>query len=164
MFRILTTLINKQTNNLTIALDDNQNIYKHQHSWKDVGVQVRGRVHKITYVYRNTKEICNFASTFIKKTVEKFWEDVLTTITTVPANGIKYITKIICSGEENAKWDIFINSVRKMTKRTTDRTVDFDFSTPLKLAASSVLDVKVTHHGPDSTATFSASVNGYQPT
>ena len=91
-------------------------------------------------------------------------EDVLTTITTVPANGIKYITKIICSGEENAKWDIFINSVRKMTKRTTDRTVDFDFSTPLKLAASSVLDVKVTHHGPDSTATFSASVNGYQPT
>lgn len=91
-------------------------------------------------------------------------QNTITTITTVPANGIKYITKVICSGEENAKWDIFINSTLKMTKRTTDRTVDFDFSTPLKLAASSVLDVKATHHGPDATSSFSASVLGYQPT
>lgn len=71
MFRILTTLLNKQTNNLTIALDDNQNIYKHKYSWKDAGVQVQVRVHKISYVYRNTKEICIFASTFIKTTIEK---------------------------------------------------------------------------------------------
>lgn len=71
MFKIITNLLNKQTNNLTIALDDNQNIYEHKHLWKDVGVQVRGRVHKISYVYRNTKEICNFASTFINNTVEK---------------------------------------------------------------------------------------------
>ena len=90
-------------------------------------------------------------------------QNTITTITTVPANGVKYITKIVCSGEENAKWDIFIDSVRKVTKRTTDRTVDFDFSTPLKLAASSVLDVKCTHHGPDSTSSFSAAVLGYQP-
>lgn len=83
------------------------------------------------------------------------------TVVTVPANGEKYITKIICSGVVSAKWDVYIDSVLKMTKRTTDRNVDFDFSTPMKLNAHSVLDVKATHHGPDTTADFSASVLGY---
>ena len=87
--------------------------------------------------------------------------NTLTTIATVPSNGLKYITKIICSGMENAKWDIYIDNVRNITKRTISRTVDFDFSTPLRLAATSVLDVKATHHGPDSTADFEATVLGY---
>ena len=65
MYKIVTALLNKKTNNLTIALDDNQDIYRRDSSWKDVGVQARGRVHKISYVYRNTKEISNFASKFI---------------------------------------------------------------------------------------------------
>ena len=51
-------------------------------------------------------------------------KDTLTTVTTMPANGIKYITKVVCSGEENAKWDIFIDSVRKCSKRTRDRERD----------------------------------------
>ena len=89
-------------------------------------------------------------------------DNTLTTIATVPANGIRYITQVICSGEDSAKWDIFIDSVRRMTKRTTDRTVDFNFSTPLKLAASSVLDVKVTHNGGQA-AVCEATVMGYSP-
>ena len=86
-----------------------------------------------------------------------------TTIVTLPANGIKYITKIICTGVVNARWDVYVNLVLAMTKRTTDRTVDFDFSTPWKIAASSVVDVKATHHGPDTTADFVATIMGYQP-
>jgi len=88
--------------------------------------------------------------------------DTLTTIVTVPANGVKYITKIICTGEENARWDVYINSVRKMTKRTTDRNVDFDFPVPLKVEAATVIDVKATHHGPDASSDFQACVLGYQ--
>ena len=86
-----------------------------------------------------------------------------TTIVTSPANGVKYITKIICTGVVNARWDVYVNSVLAMTKRTTDRTVDFDFSTPWKIAVSSVVDVKATHHGPDTTADFVATIMGYQP-
>jgi hypothetical protein len=89
-------------------------------------------------------------------------QNTLTTVTTMPANGIKYITKIVCSGEENAKWDIFIDSVRKCTKRTINRTVDFDFNLPLKILATEVVDIKVTHHGPDSQATCEATIFGYQ--
>ena len=71
MYKIVTALLNEKTNNLTIALDDNQDIYRRDSSWKDVGIQARGRVHKISYVYRNTKEISNFASKFIGETDAK---------------------------------------------------------------------------------------------
>jgi len=64
MYRVVTSLLNPQTNNLTIALDDNQNLYRPQQSWKDLGIQVQGRVHRINNVYRNTSEIADFASRF----------------------------------------------------------------------------------------------------
>ena len=67
MFRIVTSLLNPKIDNLTIALDDNQDIYQRGSTWKEVGIRVRGRVHKISYVYRNTKEISEFASKFIRK-------------------------------------------------------------------------------------------------
>ncbi len=88
-------------------------------------------------------------------------KDTQTTIVTVPANGVKYVTKIICTGEENARWDVYINGARKITKRTIDRTVDFDFPVPLKVQAATVIDVKATHHGPDASADFQACVLGY---
>jgi superfamily I DNA and RNA helicase len=69
MYKIVTALLNEKTNNLTIALDDNQDIYRRDSSWKDIGIQARGRVHKISYVYRNTKEISDFASKFIEEDV-----------------------------------------------------------------------------------------------
>jgi hypothetical protein len=91
-------------------------------------------------------------------------QSTLTTVVTVPANGIKYITKIMCSGEESARWELYIDSVLKATLRTTDRNVIFDFNLPLKILAAEVLDVKVTHYGPDTTATFDATIYGYQAT
>jgi hypothetical protein len=51
-----------------VTLDDNQDIYQRESLWKDVGIQARGRVHRISYIYRNTKEISEFASKFIKET------------------------------------------------------------------------------------------------
>jgi len=69
MYKIITSLCNPQTNNLTIALDDNQNIYERQSSWKSVGVQARGRVHKISSVYRNTNEIIAFTAEFLGKNI-----------------------------------------------------------------------------------------------
>jgi superfamily I DNA/RNA helicase len=67
MLKIITGLLNPETNNLTIALDDNQNIYRKKGHWKDAGVQAKGRVHKIPAVYRNTVEIAEFADRFIQQ-------------------------------------------------------------------------------------------------
>jgi hypothetical protein len=64
MFKVTSTLLNPATDNLTIALDDGQNIYRRRSSWKEVGIKARGRIHKIDYVYRNTVEISRFAARF----------------------------------------------------------------------------------------------------
>mgnify|MGYP001766150262 CR=1 FL=1 len=61
MFRIVMALLNPKTNHLAIALDDNQNIYERSRSWKDLGIQARGRVHRVTWIYRNTQEIIELA-------------------------------------------------------------------------------------------------------
>jgi superfamily I DNA/RNA helicase len=66
MYRVLVALLNKKTSNLTISLDENQNIYKRRTSWEDLGIQARGRIHSISCVYRNTREITSFANRFIK--------------------------------------------------------------------------------------------------
>ncbi|MFZ5573029.1 MAG: DEAD/DEAH box helicase [Thermodesulfobacteriota bacterium] len=65
MYRVITALLNPRTNHLTIVHDENQNIYRKSHTWKDVGVHARGRVHRISYIYRNTMEITNFAARFL---------------------------------------------------------------------------------------------------
>ena len=69
MYRVITSLLNKDTNNLTIAIDEGQNLYKRKLSWKDVGVSAPGRVHRLSCVYRNTLEICRFADRFIDQSI-----------------------------------------------------------------------------------------------
>jgi len=65
MLKIVTALLNPQTDHLAIALDDNQNIYQRRSSWKAVGIHARGRVHRLSWIYRNTKEIADFAKRVI---------------------------------------------------------------------------------------------------
>jgi len=65
MLKIVTALLNPKTDHLAIALDDNQNIYERRSSWKAVGIHARGRVHRLSWIYRNTKEIADFAEKII---------------------------------------------------------------------------------------------------
>ena len=88
----------------------------------------------------------------------------LTTVTTMPANGIKYITKIVCSGEDNARWELYLDSTLTATKRTTDRNVEFDFPIPWKILATQVMDVKVIYFGTGTSTTFDATIWGYTDT
>jgi len=71
MLTVITSLLNPKTNSLTIALDDHQIIYRHNQKWKDLGIQAQGRVHRLTYAYRNTKEISDFASAIIGRNEEE---------------------------------------------------------------------------------------------
>jgi superfamily I DNA and RNA helicase len=65
MYRVVTSLLNEKTNNLTVALDEGQNIYHRKQSWKDLGIQAKGRIHRVSYVYRSTRELYEFSSRFI---------------------------------------------------------------------------------------------------
>ena len=72
MLRVIAGVLNPKTDNLTIALDENQNLYRKDFTWSDVGIKARGRVHNISYVYRSTQQLSRFASSFMaKNAVEK---------------------------------------------------------------------------------------------
>ncbi len=67
MFKTVISLLNRKTDNLMIALDDNQNIYRGGQAWKNLGIRAQGRVHRLNYVYRNTVEIARFAARFMRE-------------------------------------------------------------------------------------------------
>ena len=67
MLKVITAILNEKTNNLTIALDENQDLYHRVQTWKELGIKAQGRVHRIFWVYRNTREIFQFASRVIGK-------------------------------------------------------------------------------------------------
>ncbi len=67
MLRVVTAVLNEKTDNLTIALDENQTLYQRVQTWKELGIKVQGRVHRISCCYRNTREISRFASRLIGK-------------------------------------------------------------------------------------------------
>jgi len=86
--------------------------------------------------------------------------NTLTTIVTMTANGYDHVTQISCSGQESAKWQLFINSVLVDTKRG-GLNIEFRFVNPLYIAATSVLDVKMTHYVTGETPTFDATIYGF---
>jgi len=65
MFRVIMNLLSPKTDCLTIALDDNQNIYSTKSNWKDLGIHARGRTHLISNVYRSTKELTEFSKRYL---------------------------------------------------------------------------------------------------
>lgn len=71
MYRIVLSLLNPTTNHLAIALDENQNIYHRTQTWKELGIQARGRVSRLTWVYRSTGNITDYARKFISGQKEK---------------------------------------------------------------------------------------------
>jgi hypothetical protein len=85
----------------------------------------------------------------------------LTTILTYTAVAAKRITRIGVSGTDYAKFQLFLNTVPIETKRTgPDRTLDFVFASPLTLAVSDILDIKVTHYAPGVSADFESTIYG----
>lgn len=64
MIRVITSLLNPDTDHLTIAMDDAQDIYRPRAAWKTLGVKALGRVHRLQGIYRNSREIAAFAERF----------------------------------------------------------------------------------------------------
>jgi hypothetical protein len=71
MLKVVRNLLNQETNNLTIAFDDNQNIYRDQVAWEEAGIQIERHVHKLSYGYRNTQELAEFCAGFIGREASK---------------------------------------------------------------------------------------------
>jgi len=83
------------------------------------------------------------------------------TIVTYTAVTDKLVSLISVSGTVYAKFQIYRNATLIDTRRGgPDRTMTFEWSKPLKLTASDILDVKVTHYNTGVTAEFESTVYG----
>lgn len=89
-------------------------------------------------------------------------DNSLTTIVTYTAVADTRLSKIVVSGTDYAKFEVFKNAVLIETRRTgPERNLDFGFDNPLMLQAGDVLDVKVTHYNTGVLADFESTVYGY---
>lgn len=83
------------------------------------------------------------------------------TICTFTASQDTRVTRISCSGTIYGSYRLYLNTVLIETKRSSpDRSIDFDFSRPLQLDSSDILDVKVTHYYIGHQEDFDATVYG----
>lgn len=88
-------------------------------------------------------------------------DGVLSTIVTYTAPSDKSLTSITVSGTLYAKFQLFLNTVLIETRRGgPDRTLVFEFNSPLTLNSGDILDVKVTHFNAGQTAEFESTVYG----
>lgn len=74
-------------------------------------------------------------------------DNVLTTILTLTASTLHKIVRISCSGNDYAKFQLYLNTNLIETRRSgPDRTIDFTFVHPLLVNNGDILDIKVTHY------------------
>lgn len=89
--KLVTQMVNPQTNSLLVLYDDAQSIYdthiKGKFSFKSVGIHAQGRTTILRVNYRNTHEILDFAASFSRQllTQEDAEEDGIPRISPVSA-------------------------------------------------------------------------------
>jgi len=89
-------------------------------------------------------------------------DNILTTLVTMVANGYNRLVQISVSGTSYAKYQLFINSSLKETRRSgPERNLYFTYNHPIKLLAGDVVDLKVIHYNVGQTADFEATIFAY---
>ena len=90
-------------------------------------------------------------------------DNTQTTVDTYTTTNAESITKIFVSGDANATWTVEIGGTERFEWRAADgnKTRDIDFPTPLTVAASTTIDIKVEHFFTGETADFKATIVGF---
>ncbi len=76
-FEIIKRILAPQTGHLFLVADASQGFLKRGQSWLASGLEVRGRVHRLTKSYRTTREILDFATLLYRKRLPEDDEDIV---------------------------------------------------------------------------------------
>lgn len=76
-FEIIKRLLTPDTGHLFLVADPSQGFLKRKQSWLSSGLEVRGRVHRLTKSYRTTREILDFATLLYRSRLPDDEEDVV---------------------------------------------------------------------------------------
>lgn len=80
------------------------------------------------------------------------------TILTFTATTDHKITRISCSGESYAKYELYLDTSLIETKNVGKYSVDFKFDIPLLVQNGQIFDVKVTHFYTGKTFDYDATI------
>ncbi|MBI5712273.1 MAG: DEAD/DEAH box helicase [Chloroflexi bacterium] len=76
-FEIIKRLVKPRTGHLFLVADPTQGFLKRKQSWAAVGLDVRGRTHRLEKSYRTTREILNFATLLYRTRLANDDEDTV---------------------------------------------------------------------------------------
>lgn len=100
-----------------------------------------------------------------RNTVASVSDSTETTIVTLAANGVRFITKVMCTGEDRALWSVVVGGSTVVARKRGDgRSVEFDFPMPYRLDASTPMDVKVIQYNGAASENYEASIFGFEET
>ncbi len=110
-----------------------------------------------------SSDVAHAADVLAKGTAAAVAATSKTTIVTLVASlKVQFITKIVLSGHDYAKFFLTVDSVDESIKRSgPDRTLEWDFTNPFSIAIGSVVDIKVEHFATGETPTFEATIWGF---
>jgi hypothetical protein len=69
-FEIIRMLLKPRSGHLLLVADPTQGFLRRGISWKSLGLEVRGKTHRLERSYRTTAEIINFASLFYRSRID----------------------------------------------------------------------------------------------
>lgn len=114
-FEIIKRILAPNTGHLFLVADASQGFLKRGQSWLASGLDVRGRVHRLTKSYRTTREILNFATLLYRQRLPEDDEDVVVPdLTQMPDGVLPVIIPLTSPQDEVTR---VINEIRQLAQR-----------------------------------------------
>ncbi len=111
-FEIIKRILTPQTGHLFLVADASQGFLKRKQSWLSSGLEVRGRVHRLTKSYRTTREILDFATLLYRKRLPDDDDDIVVPdVTNMPHGVLPVIIPLTSEQDEVTR---VINEIKQL--------------------------------------------------
>jgi len=111
-FELVKRILTPDSGHLFLVADASQGFLKRGQSWLASGLEVRGRVHRLTKSYRTTREILDFATLLYRRRLPDDTEEILTPDTVNMPHGVVPIIIPLTSEQDEATR--VINEIRQL--------------------------------------------------
>jgi hypothetical protein len=113
-FEIIKRILTPQTGHLFLVADASQGFLKRGQSWLASGLEVRGRVHRLTKSYRTTREIFDFATLLYRTRLPQDEEEIVVPdMWPMPSGALPVVIPLTSGQDEVTR---VINEIRQLAQ------------------------------------------------
>lgn len=113
-FEIIKRILEPDNGHLFLVADASQGFLKRGQSWLASGLDVRGRVHRLTKSYRTTREILDFATLLYRQRLPEDEDDIVAPDLTHMPNGVLPVVIPLTSPQDEVTR--VINEIRQLVQ------------------------------------------------